>query len=105
MSAAFVERLPELLAARAVHQYAIARPWLFPDPGRVLDEPPWTARLQQSAGPQRGTLRFTGVPTPMPTRACRSTTSPSPVYHLDLLVAGPDPRRAKAIRYGSRPHC
>jgi hypothetical protein len=99
MSPAFLARLPELLAAREVHQYWVARPWLFPDAGSVLDDPPWNVDFNNRLVRNDGTLRFRGVQHAHadPVEPCEYIEEP--VYHLELLLAGTDDRRDKALRY------
>ena len=99
MSAAFLARLPELLAAREVHQYWVARPWLYPDAGSVLDDPPWSVDFNNRLVRNDGTLRFRGVQHAHadPVEPCEYIEEP--VYHLELLLAGTDQRRDKALRY------
>lgn len=99
MSAAFVARLPELLATREVHQYWVARPWLYPASGSVLDDPPWNVDFNNRLVRNDGTLRFRGVQHAHADPVVPCEYIEEPVYHLELLVAGPEQRRDKAIRY------
>jgi len=99
MSPAFLARLPELLAAREVHQYWVARPWLFPDAGSVLDDPPWSVDFNNRLVRNDGTLRFRGVQHAHADPVAPCEYIEEPVYHLELLLAGTDQRRDKALRY------
>lgn len=99
LSAAFAARLPALLAARGVQQYWVARPWLYPDAGSVLDDPPWNVDFNNRLVRNDGTLRFRGVQHAHADPVEPSEYLEEPVYHLELLLTGTDERRDKAIRY------
>ena len=99
LSGAFVARLPALLAAEDVRQYWVPRSWLFPDAGSVLDEPPWSVDFNNRLIRNDGTLRFEGLlhSAADPCEPCEYLEEP--IYHLELLLASPDRRRDKAVRY------
>jgi Glycosyltransferase sugar-binding region containing DXD motif len=99
LSAALAARLPELLAARDVQQYWVARAWLYPDAGSVLDDLPWSVDFNNRLVRNDGTLRFRGDQHAHadPVEPCEYVEDP--VYHLELLDAGIEERRDKAIRY------
>ena len=99
LSAAFVARLPALLAARDVRQYWVARAWLFPDAGSVLDDPPWSVDFNNRLVRNDGTLRFRGLQHSRADPAEPCEYLEEPIYHLELLLAEPDRRRDKAVRY------
>ena len=104
-SAAFVRRLPELLASRAIVQYWVARAWLHPDPSRVLDELPWSVDFNNRLVRNLGSLWFQGVQHAHAAPAHPAAYVEEPVYHLELLTETEDARRAKAVRYEvARPH-
>ena len=95
----FVARLPGLLAARGVLQFWVPRAWLFPDAGSVLDDPPWNVDFNNRLVRNDGALRFPGHlhSGPDPVEPCEYLEDP--IYHLELLLAGPERRRDKAVRY------
>ncbi len=99
LSAAFVARLPGLLAARDVQQYWVARAWLYPDVARVLDDPPWSVDFNNRLVRNDGTLRLRGVQHlgADPVAPCEYLEEP--IYHLELLLADAERRRDKAVRY------
>jgi hypothetical protein len=104
-SAAFVRRLPELLASRSVLQYWVARAWLHPDATHVLDELPWSVDFNNRLVRNLGTLWFEGVQHGHAGPVHPAAYVEEPVYHLELLTEAPEARRAKAIRYEiARPH-
>jgi hypothetical protein len=104
-SAAFVRRLPGLLASRSIVQYWIARAWVHPDPGSVLDELPWSVDFNNRLVRNVGTLWFEGVQHAHAAPAHPAAYVEEPVYHLELLTETAEARRAKAIRYEvARPH-
>ena len=99
MSPAFLGRVPELLADREVQQYWVARPWLYPEAGSVLDDPPWSVDFNNRLVRNDGTLRFRGVQHAHADPVAPCEYIEEPVYHLELLLADTDRRRDKALRY------
>ncbi len=99
LSAAFVARLPALLATRDVRQYWVARAWLFPDASSALDDPPWSVDFNNRLVRNDATLRFRGLlhSGAEPAEPCEYLEVP--IYHLELLLAGLDQRRDKAVQY------
>ena len=65
----------------------------------MLDDPPWNLDFNSRLVRNDGTLRFRGVQHAHadPVEPCEYLEEP--VYHLELLLAGTDQRRDKAIRY------
>jgi hypothetical protein len=98
-SAGLLERLPELTRARDVIQYWLARRWLYPDPGRWLEEWPWFPDFQGRLVRNDSQLWFPGL--------CHSNvalTAParyldSGLYHLAHLLCGREERERKIERY------
>ena len=99
VSAAFAARLPALLGARNVRQYWVARAWVFPDPGSVLEDAPWCVDFNNRLVRNDGTLRFGGLLHSGADPAGPCEYLEDPIYHLELLLAPPDRRRDKAVRY------
>jgi inositol phosphorylceramide mannosyltransferase catalytic subunit len=103
-SAAFIRRLPEMLAARRLHQFWARVAWLYPDGEHELAYPPWSEDFGSRLVRNDGTLRARGLQhlhlEPVVPRAYVA----EPVYHLDLLVSSKAARLDKALRYEvSRP--
>lgn len=98
-SAALIRRLPELMGSRRVHQFWIRRRWLYPDPGHILDQAPWSTDFVNRLLRNDGSLRMRGrhhlEPDPMSTREYVEEG----IYHLDLLFNSHEQRMDKAIRY------
>lgn len=104
-SSAFVRKLPELLEARQVMQYWVARSWLYPDRTRVLDELPWSADFNNRLVRNLGTLWFEGTLHAHASPIFPTAYVEEPIYHLELLEEDETARRAKAVRYEiNRPH-
>jgi hypothetical protein len=99
LSEALVARLPALLAAPGVRQYWVARAWLFPDADSELDDAPWSVDFNNRLVRNDGTLRFRGVQHTGADGDEPCEYLEGPIYHLELLLAGPDRRRDKAVRY------
>ncbi|HEY8547206.1 MAG TPA: hypothetical protein VIL36_19230 [Acidimicrobiales bacterium] len=98
-SAALVDALPELVAARDVQQYHVPRRWLYPDPDRFLAELPWWPDFQLRLARNDATLAVRGG-----THAGIVPVLPSrhvdlPLYHLDLVLRTEGERAAKAAGY------
>ncbi len=99
LDASLLEQLPELTQARDVVQYWLARRWLYPDPGRWLDEWPWFPDFQGRLVRNDAQLWFPGL--------CHSNvalTEPvryldSGIYHLVHLLSDRQDREAKVERY------
>ncbi len=103
-SAALVRRLPELLARRDIEQYSIRRAWLHGDLRTVLDELPWSTDHNNRLVRSRST-RFDGHQHAHAEPVTPMEFVAEPVYHLELLLASEQQRRAKAIRYEvAQPH-
>ena len=99
-SAGLLRALPELLAARDVTHYWLPRRWLYPGPGRYLDEQPWRPdyQLRLVLNDQR-LLRF-----PDETHVPIEVLGPGrylelPLYHADVLLGPAERRLEKARRY------
>jgi hypothetical protein len=96
-----LERLPELMRARDVVQYWIARRWLHEDPGHWLDQWPWFPDFQGRLVRNDGQLWFPGL--------CHSSialTLPARyledgIYHLVHLLSDRRERERKVARYHS----
>ena len=104
-SAAFLGRLPELIADRAIVQYWVARGWLYPDADRILEALPWALDFNNRLVRNGGGLSFPGQIHVHAAPAHPSAYIEEPVYHLALLLEDEEARRGKAVRYEvSRPH-
>ena len=104
-SSAFVRKLPELLEARQIMQYWVARSWLYPDRTRILDELPWSADFNNRLVRNLGTLWFEGRRHVHASPVFPNAYVEEPIYHLELLEEDETARRAKVVRYEiSRPH-
>lgn len=99
LSADLLEQLPELIRARDVVQYWLARRWLYPDAGHWLDEWPWFPDFQGRLVRNDARLWFPGL--------CHSSVVPTPpvryldsgLYHLAHLLCGREEREQKVERY------
>jgi hypothetical protein len=98
VSGAFAGRLPELIASRKVQQYWVARAWLFPDAGTVLEDVPWSPDFDNRLVRNDGTLRFRGIAHSRADPVAPCEYVEEPVYELALLTTGVDERRDRAIR-------
>jgi hypothetical protein len=104
-SPALVERLPELVADRHLHQAWFPRRWLFPDAARWVEEAPWWPDYQNRLVRNDGTLRFSGLQhtSAEPTRP--ALYAEEPLYHLAFLAHDIATRRSKGLKYEVlRPH-
>ena len=99
-SAALLQQLPALTSDERVTHVWLPRRWLFPNPERYLDAPPWRpdylARLVRN---DRRVLRF-----PTETHRPIEVAGPglyaeAPIYHLDCVLNTRAQREAKARRY------
>jgi hypothetical protein len=99
VDASLLEQLPELMQARDVVQYWIARRWLYRDPHNYLDEWPWFPDFQGRLVRNDAQLWFPGL--------CHSSVALTPpvryldsgLYHLVLLQADRQEREHKIQRY------
>ncbi len=99
LSAGLLEALPELVRARDVVQYWLARRWTYPDAGHWLDEWPWFPDFQGRLVRNDARLWFPGL--------CHSSvalTLPARyldggLYHLAHLICGREERERKVERY------
>jgi hypothetical protein len=94
-----VERLPELIRARDVVQYWLARRWLYPDAGHWLEDWPWFPDFQGRLVRNDARLWFPGL--------CHSSVAFTPparyldsgLYHLAHLLSDLGERERKVERY------
>jgi hypothetical protein len=96
---AFIERLPELTAARDVQQYWLPTRWTFPDGAHWLDELPWYPDFHNRLIRNDGTLRFPGLKHSGAAPALPARYIEEPLYHLNLSLISEQERRAKVERY------
>jgi hypothetical protein len=94
-----LEQLPELIRARDVVQYWIARRWLYPDPAHWLEEWPWFPDFQGRLVRNDGRLWFSGlchsgVELTLPARYLDSG-----LYHLAHLLSDRHERERKVESY------
>lgn len=99
-SDALVERLADRSWADGVTHVYLARHWLWPDPGSVLDEHPWRndpqLRLLRNVP---GLVDHPRLPHELPTVRGPGRFLAEGLYHLDLLLGTEAERRAKVRRY------
>lgn len=98
-SAAFLRRLPEMLACREVGQFWSAQAWLYPDAEHLLADRPWSSDFHVRLIRNDGTSRFPGMQHLHVEPGEPREYVAEPVYHLDLLLSDEARRREKAIRY------
>ncbi len=98
-SAALVARLPELIGSRSADHYRIARAWVHPDAGSILDERPWSTDFVGRLVRATGALRFEGRVHHDAVASGPAAYVLEPIYHLALLLSDTGQRRARAIRY------
>jgi hypothetical protein len=99
LSPSLIEQLPELIRARDVVQYWLARRWLYPDAGHWLDEWPWFPDFQGRLVRNDGQPWFPGL--------CHSSVAltlparylDSGLYHLAHLLSDRQERERKVDRY------
>lgn len=101
-SPALIERLPELIERRDVHQYLIPRRWLHPDAEHWLEELPWWPDYQVRLVRNDGLLRFSGDRHTSAVPARPAVYLEEPLLHLDLLFATSRERLSKRLRYMAR---
>jgi hypothetical protein len=94
-----LEQLPELIRARDVVQYWLARRWLYPDPGHWLEGWPWFPDFQGRLVRNDARLWFPGlchsnVMLTLPARYLESG-----IYHLAHLLSSREQRERKVERY------
>ena len=101
-SPALLAELPELTRGRA-SRVGIERRWLWPAPDRYLSGSPWRweflPRLLRNVP---DAWRFAGRMHDHGDLRGDERLARGPVYHLDLLLATPEARQAKALRYEAR---
>lgn len=98
-SASLLERLPELLRARDVLQYWLARRWLYPDREHWIDSWPWFPDFQGRLVRNDPHLWCPGL--------CHSSLAlvhparylESALYHADLLICDRAQRESRVSRY------
>jgi hypothetical protein len=99
-SAGLLAALPGLVEAQDVTHYWLPRRWLFPEPGRHLDEAPWRPdyQLRLVRNDPRLLLFFEETHRPIqvlgPGRYLEL-----PVYHADCVVNPLERREQKALKY------
>jgi len=102
-SAALLAALPDLVSARGVTHYWLARRWLYPDGGRYLAEPPWVPdyQVRLMANDQR-VVRFPGVDhwTFAPTGPGRYLNLA--LYHANLVLRSRAEREARAAKQAAQ---
>lgn len=99
LSASLLEQLPELIRARDVVQYWLARKWLYPDAGHWLEDWPWFPDFQGRLVRNDARLWFPGL--------CHSSVVFTPparyldsgLYHLAHLLSDRRERERKVERY------
>ena len=97
-SPALVEQLPELIRRRDALQYWLPLRWLFPDGATWLAGPPWHPDFHNRLVRNDGTLRFAGVKHELARSVYPARWVEAPIWHLALLLADVDERRAKVAR-------
>ena len=95
VSGDLLDALPELVRRRDAQQVAFTLRWLWPDTGRWLGGAPWYPDFQTRLMRNDGTLRFRGLQHELAVPAAPARFVDLPIWHLSLLVAGVDERRAK----------
>lgn len=98
-SASLLERLPELVRARDVVQYWLARRWVYPDAAHWLEDWPWFPDFQGRLVRNDARLWFPGL--------CHSSVAFTPparyleggLYHLAHLLSDSGERERKVERY------
>jgi hypothetical protein len=98
-SRAFVERLPELVSRSDLDQVWVRRAWLHGDARHELTDLPWSTDYLNRLVRNAPGLRFPGRQHMHAAPRAPAAYVEEPVYHLELLLADEDSRRAKAIRY------
>jgi hypothetical protein len=98
-SPSIVGALGELISNRYVRQYWFPRRWLFGEPGRWLNEPPWWPDYQLRLYRNDCFLSFAGILHSSAVSQPPSGYTELPLYHLDLLVNGYESRQRKAAVY------
>jgi len=104
-SRTLLDSLPELITRREPMQYGMPRRWLYGSTASWISQWPWTPdyqfRLVRNAP---GAWRFPAqLHDPIEVLGERSLVD-IPLYHSELLLAGPEERRAKRAQYeGRRP--
>lgn len=98
-SPALVAALPELIARRDVLHVYLPLRWLWRDSATWLRDHPWHPDFHARLVRNDGTLRFLGVKHELaryvePARFADDL----PLWHLSLLLAGEEARRAKVVR-------
>jgi polysaccharide pyruvyl transferase WcaK-like protein len=104
-SAALLDALPSLSAAEDAAYCCFTRRWLYPDPARYLDQPPWQPDYQVRL--VRNDPAFLAFPGETHTSAYLNGPArflDLPLYHADCIVNSVEQRVRKARLYeGLRP--
>lgn len=98
-SPALIHALPTLMEDVHVREYWLPRRWLYPDPARWLDEPPWWPDYQLRLYRKDCFLRFSGLLHSSAVSHPPSGYVEFPLYHLDLVVNGLEHREQKVAFY------
>jgi hypothetical protein len=99
-SAGLLAELPRLVESRELTHYRVPRRWLFPAPGRFLDESPWRPdyQLRLVRNDPRLLLFFEETHRPIevlgPGRYLEL-----PIYHADCVINSEERREQKALKY------
>jgi hypothetical protein len=98
-SPALIQVLPTLMEDVHVRQYLLPRRWLYSDPARWLDEPPWWPDYQLRLYRKDCFLRFSGLIHTSAVSQPPSGYLEFPLYHLDLVVNSLEQREQKVAFY------
>lgn len=97
-SRALLDALPELLADRRLSQYRLRRRWVWPDPGTLIDEPPWSIEyIPRLTRTIHGLVAYSGTRHSDETAMGESRLVDAPFYHLDLVARDAGSRRRKVL--------
>ena len=99
LGASLLEQLPELMRARDVVQYWLARRWLYPDAGRWLDQWPWFPDFQGRLVRNDAQLWFPGLCHSSVALSLPARYLDSGLYHLVHLLSDRQERERKVERY------
>ena len=96
------EMIAEVLLAledRQVNAVYFARRTLCPTIERYIAQEPWYPDFQLRMVRNDGAMRFSGLVHSSAERTLPARLLETPIYHLPMILAGPQERRARAERY------